>query len=338
MVRLGSIPLDAPYALAPMAALTDSVFRRLIKRQGGCGFVITEMVSSQGLTRGCRKARALLEYTEEERPIGGQIMGADPARMAQAARIVEDLKFDFVDINMGCPARKIVAGGGGAALMRDAKLASSVIKSVQRAVAIPVTVKLRAGWSEDLMNAAELAKLAEDAGAALVTVHARTRSDRFRPGTREDIIAETKRSVAVPVFGNGDVRSPEDARRMMARTGCDGVMAGRGAVANPWLFRELGSGHPSEPSAARARRWILEHFSILMEDPNPRRALGRLKTFSGWYTRGLMRGAALRKRINDLQSPQEFIKVVQEFFADYPEDPGAAGLPAGGPLSEGRQP
>ena len=229
MVRLGPHTLDAPYALAPMAALTDSVFRRLIKRQGGCGFVVSEMVASEALIRGCRKAKALLAYSEEERPIGGQIMGSRADSMAEAARIVESLGFDFVDVNMGCPARKVVAGGGGSAMMREPQLSAAVLKKITAAVSIPLTVKLRAGWSEDCQNADEMARIAEDAGAVLVTVHARTRSDAFRPGTREDVIARTKRAVGVPVFGNGDVRTPEDARAMMERTGCE-----RSASSRSW--------------------------------------------------------------------------------------------------------
>jgi nifR3 family TIM-barrel protein len=312
---IGPVRLEAATALAPMAALTDTVFRRLVKRQGGSGFMITEMVSSEALTRRCPKARALLRYAPEERPIGGQIMGASPERMAEAARLIEDLGFDFVDVNMGCPARQIVSGGGGSALLRDLKLTGRILSAIRGAVRIPLTVKLRAGWSDECLNAPEAAAVAEAAGAALVTLHARTKTDAYRPGIRTELLAATTAAVSIPVFANGDIRDLETARAVLAASGCDGVMAGRGAVHNPWLFRELaGLVSPLTPME-RARAFILEHFAILAEECEPRHMLYKLKTFSGWYSRGLMRGARLRERIQRLASVEEFRDAVEEFFA-----------------------
>jgi nifR3 family TIM-barrel protein len=308
-----------------MAALTDTVFRRMIKRQGGCGFVVTEMVASEALVRGCAKAKELLRYAEEERPIGGQIMGAHPARMAEAARAIEAMGFDFVDVNMGCPAKKIVSGGGGSALMRDLRLAESILGAIRAAVSIPLTIKIRAGWNDECLNAPEVAKAGEASGAVLVSVHARTKADAYRPGIREDLLVETKRAVAIPVVANGDIRDAAGARALLARTGCDGVMSGRGAVANPWLLREIATGDRSVPTPERSRRWILDHFSILCEELEPQRTMSKLKTFSGWYTRGLMGGARLRERIQKLRTPQEFLAEVEEYFARYPAVDAFAG-------------
>ena len=319
-LRIGPLALEAPTALAPMAALTDTVFRRLVKRQGGLGFVVTEMVASEALVRNVPQAKALLRYHPEERPIGGQIMGARPEVMAEAARMIEALGFDFIDVNMGCPARRIVAGGGGSALMRDLALTESILTAIRRAVAIPLTIKIRAGWSESCQNAPEVARVGELSGAVLVAVHARTRSDAYRPFVREEILTATRRAVGIPVIANGDIRDHEGARAVLARTGCDGIMAGRGAVANPWLFHEIATGEEGVATAARARGWILDHFSILREEFAPTQVMSKLKTFSGWYTRGLLSGARLRERIQTLKTPEQFREAVEEFFASYPAE------------------
>jgi len=312
-----------------MAALSDSVFRRLIKRQGGCGFLVTEMVPAGALVRGDPRSRELLRYHDEERPIGGQIMGGNPSVMAAAARLVEALGFDFVDVNMGCPSRKVVSGGGGSALMRSPATAHRIVAAIRAAVSIPVTIKLRAGWNDDCLNAPEVARAGEEAGAALVTVHARTRADQYRPGIRTELLARTRDAISVPLIANGDIRDPAGAAAVLRAAGCDGVMIGRGAVGNPWLLRAIAVGHDAAPTAESSRRWILDHFDVLRSELEPRRLLGKLRTFSGWYTRGLMFGAHLRERIASLHSPDEFVEAVEEFFDSHSD--------VCGPLQPGHQ-
>ena len=314
-LRLGKWQLEAPTALAPMAALTDSVFRRMIKRQGGCGLQITEMVSANALLQRVPSSLALLKYTEEERPIGGQLMGASPQRMAEAAQVIEDMGFDFVDINMGCPARKVVSGGGGSALMRDLKNTERILTAIQSVLSIPLTVKIRAGWSDDCLNAPDVARLAENCGASLVSVHARTKRDAFGGSVREEILEETRKAVRIPVFANGDIRTPVDALKTLEATGCSGVMLGRGAIANPWVLQRIAERENDGPTLTQSRRWILDHFAILSEELDGKRLLGKLRAFSGWYTRGLLRGSSLRQRINQLQTAEAFVHEIEAFFS-----------------------
>src|SRR5208282_3026215 len=234
-LHIHDVAIRPAHILAPMAGITDTVFRRFIKRLGGCGLIMTEFVSSEGMIRQNFRAQRYLYYTEEERPISAQIFGADPAHLAEAARQIEDLGFDLVDLNLGCPAKKVVKCGGSG-LLRDLPLLDAILKSVRAAVRIPLTVKIRAGWDEKTIVAAEVAQMAEANGVEAIAVHPRTRLQGFEGRADWSIIRAVREAVKIPVIGNGDVRAPEDAVRIVEETGCDAVMIGRAAATNPWIF------------------------------------------------------------------------------------------------------
>src|SRR5438128_2441686 len=262
-MKIGSVDLPSPFAIAPMAGMTDTAFRRLVKRHGGCGLVVTEMVSAEGLVRGIDRTLEYAEYTEEERPISIQIFGGDPEKMAAAAQIVEGMGADIVDVNMGCPVPKIAKHNAGCSLMREPEQAASVINAMTRAVKIPVTVKMRAGWNDAERNAPRLAKMVEDAGAAAIAVHGRTAAQSYSGSADWELVARIADDVRIPVFGSGDCVEPEQIVDKL-RSGVDGVLVGRGVLRNPWILaqaEELAAGRPArdEPrqmdrqQAARAR-------------------------------------------------------------------------------------
>jgi nifR3 family TIM-barrel protein len=237
---IGSVPIAPATVLAPMAGVTDTVFRRFIRNLGGCGLIMTEFTSADGVLRAKdQKAKRYLHFYEDEHPISAQLFGSNPQVMADAARMVEDLGFDLVDLNLGCPAKKVVKCNGGSGLLRDLPLIRGIFESVRKAVSIPFTVKFRAGWNDDEIVCVELAKMAEDCGLAAVALHARTREQGYSGNARWEWIAAVKQAVKIPVIGNGDIRSPEDACAMVAQTNCDAVMIGRTAPANPWIFRQI---------------------------------------------------------------------------------------------------
>jgi tRNA-dihydrouridine synthase B len=237
---IGNVAIGPATVLAPMAGVTDTVFRRFIRNLGGCGLIMTEFTSADGVLRAKdQKAKRYLHFYEDEHPISAQLFGSNPPVMAEAARMVEDLGFDLVDLNLGCPAKKVVKCNGGSGLLRDLPLIREIFESVRKAVSIPFTVKFRAGWKDDEIVCVELAKMAEDCGLAAVALHARTREQGYRGNARWEWIAAVKAAVKIPVIGNGDIRSPEDACAMVAQTGCDAVMIGRTAPANPWIFRQI---------------------------------------------------------------------------------------------------
>ena len=239
-LMIGRVPIGPATVLAPMAGVTDTVFRRFIRNLGGCGLIMTEFTSADGVLRAKdQKAKRYLHFYEDEHPISAQLFGSNPQVMADAARMVEDLGFDLVDLNLGCPAKKVVKCNGGSGLLRDLPLIREIFESVRKAVSIPFTVKFRAGWNDDEIVCVELAKMAEDCGLAAVALHARTREQGYSGNARWEWIAAVKHAVKIPVIGNGDIRSPEDACAMVAQTGCDAVMIGRTAPANPWIFRQI---------------------------------------------------------------------------------------------------
>src|SRR5512143_506785 len=245
-MKIGSVSLDTPFGVAPMAGMTDSAFRRLVKRHGGCGLVVTEMVSSEGLVRGIDRTLEYAEYTEEERPVSIQIFGGDPDKMAAAAQIVEGMGADIVDVNMGCPVPKIAKHNAGCSLMREPEHAASVINAMAKAVKIPVTVKMRAGWNDADRNAPTLARMVEDAGAAAVAVHGRTAQQSYTGSADWDLVARVADTLTIPVFGSGDCVEPEQIVHRM-RQGVDGVLVGRGVLRNPWILAQacdLADGHP----------------------------------------------------------------------------------------------
>jgi nifR3 family TIM-barrel protein len=317
-MRYGNVQIDPPLVLAPMAGITDRQFRLILRRLGGVGLVTMEFVSSEGLTRGSERTRRMMHYCEEERPISIQIYGSDPGRMAEAARVVESIGADVCDINMGCPANKILKGCAGCALMGDLELARRIIATVRRAISIPLTVKFRAGVRENRLNYLELGRICEEEGSDAVALHPRTAKQMYRGHADWDRIGQLKQTLSIPVVGNGDVTRADDALRMFRETGCDAVMIGRASMKNPWIYRQIAESmagrRPYEPTMNDRRRLILDHFRMATEQEEPKLALHKLRTFTGWYTHGLPGGRHLRLKIGSLHAPEEFLEAVEQFF------------------------
>lgn len=317
-MRIGNVVLEQPLILAPMAGITDRYFRLILKRIGGVGLVTMEFVSSEAITRGNERTRDMMRFSEEERPLAIQIYGSRPDRMAEAAEFVEALGADIVDINMGCPANKVLKGCAGAALMGDLGLARDIVRTVRRRVRVPVTVKFRVGLDDARVNYLELGEICEGEGIDAVALHARTARQMFSGSADWDRIRRLKERMRIPVSGNGDVETAQDALALWGATGCDGVMVGRAAIKNPWLFRQIaalraGSALPA-PSLEERRDLILHHFNLLKEREEERFALHKIRTFTGWYTHGLPDGRGLRQEINRLDSVSRFIEAVEGFF------------------------
>jgi tRNA-dihydrouridine synthase B len=335
---IGNVRIAPATVLAPMAGVTDTVFRRFIKNLGGCGLIMTEFTSADGVLRDERVRGRYLHFYEDEHPISAQLFGSSPKVLADAARLVEDLGFDLVDLNLGCPAKKVVKCNGGSGLLRDLPLIRQIFEAVRAAVKIPFTVKFRAGWSDDEIVCVELARMAESCGLGAVALHARTREQGYSGTARWEWIASVKQAVKIPVIGNGDVRSPEDACAIVAQTGCDAVMIGRMAPANPWIFRQIeqyvngatgvlarpaeqssaglagaGSKPYDEPNEADRYQMIRTYFQMLLEEEMPGTE-GKMKQFASWFTHGIPGGAALRKAIYEARSGPEILGRVEEFF------------------------
>ncbi len=318
MVQVGSVQVDPPLWLAPMAGVTDRDFRLLVRRIGGVGVVSMEFISSKAIVSGNRKTRELMHFAEEERPLAIQIYGSDPAIMREAAVYVEELGADICDINMGCPANKVLKGCAGAALMGDLKLAESIVRTVRDAISIPLTVKFRLGLDDCRRNYLDLGRACEANGVNAVAMHARTARQMFSGEADWSHLASLKEALSIPVIGNGDVREPEDALRMLAESGCDGVMVGRGATHNPWLFRQiaarLSGGRVTEPTLEDRRELILEHFRMVVEREHSKYAMHKLRKFTGWYTHGLPNGRKLRHAINQIPDIESFLATVESFL------------------------
>jgi len=337
-VSIGGVEIAPATVLAPMAGVTDTVFRRFIRNLGGCGLIMTEFTSADGILRKKdQKAKRYLHFYEDEHPISAQLFGSNPQVMADAAKIVEDLGFDLVDLNLGCPAKKVVKCNGGSGLLRDLPVIRGIFESVRAAVKIPFTVKFRAGWDDDNIICVELAKMAEDCGLCAVALHARTREQGYSGQARWEWIAAIKDAVKIPVIGNGDIRTPEDACAMVTQTGCDAVMIGRTAPANPWIFRQIeqycegvgtqahssaagpgqrpGATQPgyNQPSEADRYAMIRTYFQMLIEEDLPD-AVGKMKQFASWFTHGVPGGAGLRKAIYESKSGPEVLSRVEAFF------------------------
>jgi nifR3 family TIM-barrel protein len=329
-LRLGNVEIRPATVLAPMAGVTDTVFRRFIRNLGGCGLIMTEFTSADGVLRKKdQKAKRYLHFYEDEHPISAQLFGSNPQVMAEAARMVEGLGFDLVDLNLGCPAKKVVKCNGGSGLLRDLPAIGEIFKAVRAAVKIPFTVKFRAGWSDEEIVCVELARMAEDCGLCAVALHARTREQGYSGAARWEWIAAIKDAVKIPVIGNGDIRSPEDACAMVAQTGCDAVMIGRTAPSNPWIFRQIEQycrnvgatdAHVGtaatlydDPSEADRYQMIRTYFSMLIEEELPD-AQGKMKQFASWFTHGVPGGAGLRKAIYESKSAPEILRRVEDFF------------------------
>jgi tRNA-dihydrouridine synthase B len=353
-LRIDAVRIAPATVLAPMAGVTDTVFRRFIKNLGGCGLIMTEFTSADGLLRDQRVRGRYLHFYEDEHPVSAQLFGSSPAVLADAARLVEDLGFDLIDLNLGCPAKKVVKCNGGSGLLRDLPLIKQIFEAVRAAVKIPFTVKFRAGWNDDEIVCVELARMAESCGLGAVALHARTREQGYSGNARWEWIASVKQAVKIPVIGNGDIRSPEDACAVVAQTGCDAVMIGRMAPANPWIFRQIeqyvgGSrAHPGTAvsgcdsaafgelalagpdecvrgyatSGGKAydepneadRYQMIRTYFRMLLEEEMPGAEGKMKQFASWFTHGVPGGAALRKAIYEAKSGAEILGRVEEFF------------------------
>ena len=311
--------------LAPMAGVTDTIFRRVIRGLGGCGLIMTEFTSAEGVTGSAAKTLRYLYYDEDEHPIAAQLFGANPEVMATAAALVEDLGFDQVDINLGCPAKKVVKCGGSG-LLKDLQQLGLIFDAVRATVKIPLTIKMRSGWDEANIVAVEVARMAEQSGVEGIAVHPRTRMQGYSGQADWTVIARVKQAVNIPVIGNGDIRAPEDAERMIAETGCDAVMIGRTAATNPWIFRQMeqyfATGHYDQPSEADRYRLLSGYFRSLIAAELPE-AIGKMKQFSCWFTHGVRNGGELRHEVHSARSPAEVLDRVDAFFAGAAEARGA---------------
>ncbi len=359
---IGPVLVAPATVLAPMVGVTDTIFRRFIRnasiftgasqstntlttgveaavtnRQSGCGLIMTEFTSADGLSRMREsKRKRYLSYYEDEHPISAQLFGSDPRTLAEAAKIVQDAGFDAVDLNLGCPAKRVVACNGGSGLLRDLPLIARIFETVRGAVTIPFTVKFRLGWDDANIVCVPLARLAQESGLSAVALHARTREQGYAGAARWEHIAAIKDAVTIPVIGNGDIRTPEDALAMVAQTGCDAVMIGRAAPANPWIFRQIAqhtaTGSYEIPTELDRYRMIRTYFTMLLEEghwhsaPTPegseeaakacREGAGKMKQFASWFTHGVAGGAALRKSIYEARTGPAILEAVERFFEE----------------------
>ncbi|MGN0468848.1 MAG: tRNA dihydrouridine synthase DusB [Acutalibacteraceae bacterium] len=306
-MKLGTIELDSRSAgLAPMAGVADMAFRELCK-EFGAAYVVGEMVSSKGLTMCDRKSKQLLALSDKERPAAVQIFGSDPQIMAQSAKACIDYNPDVIDINMGCPAPKIAGNGGGSALLKNPKLAEDIIRAVVNTVDIPVTVKIRIGWDKDNINAVEMAKRAENAGASAITVHGRTKEQMYAPPVDFETIALVKRNVSIPVIANGDITDGLSAAKMLEETGCDFLLVGRGALGRPWVFSQINAylKHEvilPEPPISERMRIMIKHIERLCEYKGERIGIREARKHAAWYIKGINGAASYRKQVGELSS------------------------------------
>jgi len=315
--HIGSLKLSNPLLLAPLSGISDLPFRVLAKEQG-CALVCTEMISSEGLVRNREKTAKLLKSSPEEHPLAVQIFGVNPAIMAEAARIIASSGADVVDINMGCPVRKVVAGGAGAALLKDLNLARAILQAVRKAVFLPLTIKIRSGWNEKHRNALEVAKMAEECGVDAVTIHGRTRTQGYGVKADWKVIAQTREHLSIPVIGNGDLTSPQAIKNFFAETGCPGAMIGRGALGNPWIFQEglamLRGQKSNQPSLEEREIMVLRHLKMMVELRGEVYGPKEFRKHLIWYTRGLRDNALFHAQIHLWKTPGEVAEGVQEYF------------------------
>ncbi len=331
--QIGNVRIAPATVLAPMAGVTDTVFRRFIRnvnlkpaddrqltgRESGCGLIMTEFTSADGILRGKdKKAKRYLHFYEDEHPISAQLFGSNPEVLATAAAQIEQLGFDIVDLNLGCPAKKVVKCNGGSGLLRDLPQIGKIFEAVRKSVTIPFTVKFRAGWNDEEIVCVELAKMAESCGLQAVALHARTREQGYSGEANWSWIGEIKSVVKIPVIGNGDIRTPMDAANMVAETGCDAVMIGRSAASNPWIFRQIAqytaTGRYDEPTEADRYDMIRTYFEMLVAEGFPD-AIGKMKQFVTWFTHGVRNGSHLRAEVYKAKTAEEVLSNVNSFFA-----------------------
>ena len=313
-LKIGNVLLENNLILAPMAGVTDLPFRLLCKEQGA-GLICTEMVSAKAIYFKNKNTESLMEIDEQERPVSLQLFGSEPDLMAEIARQIEPRNFDILDINMGCPVPKVVNNGEGSALMKNPKLVHEIVSKVSKAIQKPVTVKIRKGFTEDSVNAVEIAKILEDAGAAAVAVHGRTREQYYSGQADWEIIRKVKEAVSIPVIGNGDVDSPQKAEALVKETGCDGIMIGRAVQGNPWLFsrilhyQQTGELLPG-PGMEEIKEMILRHAKMQLEYKGNYTGMREMRKHVAWYTTGMPHSASVRRMVNEVESYEQLEELV----------------------------
>lgn len=313
-LKIGNVTLENNLILAPMAGVTDLPFRLLCKGQGA-GLICTEMISAKAIYFKNKNTETLMEIDERERPVSLQLFGSDPDLMAEIARQIEPRNFDILDINMGCPVPKVVNNGEGSALMKNPRLVHEIVSKVSNAIEKPLTIKIRKGFAEDCVNAVEIAKIAEDAGAAAVAVHGRTREQYYAGNADWDIIRKVKEAVSIPVIGNGDVDSPQKAEALVRETGCDGIMIGRAVQGNPWLFSQIlhyqktGELLP-KPGMEEVKEMILRHAKMQLEYKGNYTGMREMRKHVAWYTTGMPHSASVRRMVNEVESYEQLEELV----------------------------
>jgi tRNA-dihydrouridine synthase B len=322
--KIRDIEINPPLILSPMAGVTDYTFRRLIKRRGGVGLVVSEFISVEGLTRNNPKSKRQMRFDEEERPYAVQIFGGQPERMAMGAEMAEEVGADILDVNCGCPAPKVVKNGGGSGLLRDMPRLETILKEIKKSISIPLTLKVRTGYSDSTINVVDVAKMAEQCGVEHIQVHGRTREQGYKGLANWEIIRQVKDAVSVPVSGNGDITNIENGMKRWREAGTDGILIGRGAMQNPWIFRQfqdvLEGREPYQPDVAEKKAVLLEFFEMCLEEMPELVALGKMKQLAGQFTKGLVGGAQFRQTLYHSHSAPEILENITTYFASLERD------------------